>query len=103
MLLHALTRSELEETIRRKVEDSAHRRAFLQSTRTYIEKQLGAPLPPDVQVTVLEENPHLLYFVAQYEVPPGCELSDLDLEHVAGGKNDRFFSAGAGDDPDKNT
>ena len=98
MHLPDFTRSEFEQVIRRKVEDSADRQAFLKSPRTYIERQLGATLPSDMQVTVLEENPRLLYFVAQYEVPPGCELSDLDLEHVSGGKNDSYFTQGQGAD-----
>jgi len=98
MPLPTYSRSEIEQIIRRKIELPAYRQAFLRSPRTKIEEQLGAPLPGDVSITVLEEGPHLLYVVLPYVVPAGQELSDLELEHVAGGKNDNYYTTGAGQD-----
>ena len=99
MPLPTLSRSDIEQVIRRKIQRPAYRKTFLDSPRTEIEKQLGAPLPADVNITVLEEGPKLFYVVVPYEVPTGRELSDLELEHVAGGKNDSY---GCGPENSKN-
>lgn len=92
-----LSRFDIEQVIRRKIQRSAYRKTFLKSPRTEIERQLGNPLPGDMNITVLEEGPNLFYFVVPYEVPTGCELSDMELEHVAGGKHDTYSNTGTGD------
>jgi hypothetical protein len=95
-----LTRSDIEQVLRRKIQRPAYRKTFLKSPRAEIEHQLGAPLPGDIHITVLEEGPNQLYFVVPYEVPTGCELSDMELEQVAGGKHDTFNNSGSGGDGD---
>jgi hypothetical protein len=95
-----LSRFDIEQVIRRKIQRPAYRKAFLHSPRTEIEEQLGAPLPSDLSITILEEGPNLFYFVVPYEVPTGCELSDMELEHVAGGKHDTYNNTGTGDGGD---
>jgi hypothetical protein len=91
-----LTRSDIEVVLRRKIQRPTYRKRFLQSPRTEIEYQLGAPLPDDLNITVLEEGPNLFYFVVPYEIPTGCELSDMELEQVAGGKHDTYNNTGTG-------
>jgi len=91
-----LSRFDIEQVIRRKIQRPAYRKTFLKSPRSEIERQLGASLPGDMNITVLEEGPNLLYFVVPYEVPSGRELSDLELEHVAGGKHDTYNNTGTG-------
>lgn len=97
-----LSRSDIEQVIRRKIERPAYRKAFLQSPRAVIEAQIGTALPADLSITVLEEGPNLFYIVVPYVVPAGRELSDLELEHVAGGKNDTYGNAGPNNNSGKN-
>ena len=54
--------------------------------RALMEKQLGISIPKDVTVKVLEESPDTYYVVLPRMVREGGELSDADLEKVAGGK-----------------
>jgi len=97
MSFPTLNRFDIEQVIRRKMEEPTYRQTFLKSPRTEIEHQLGAALPGDLSITVLEEEPNLFYFVVPYEIPTGCELSDMELEQVAGGKHDNYNNTGTGD------
>ena len=97
MPVSTLNRFDIEQALRRKIQQPVFRKAFLQSPRTEIEHEIGTPLPGDLSITVLEEGPNLFYFVVPYEVPTGCELSDMELEHVAGGKHDTYNNTGTGD------
>ena len=53
--------------------------------RGLMEKQLGTPIPRDVNIKVLEESPDTYYIVLPAFTKEGAELSDSDLEKVAGG------------------
>jgi hypothetical protein len=56
--------------------------------RGLMEKQLGVAIPANVNVKVLEETPDTYYIVLPYAPKEGQELSDSDLEAVAGGGKD---------------
>jgi hypothetical protein len=56
--------------------------------RGLMEKQLGVAIPASVNVKVLEETPDTYYIVLPYAPKEGQELSDSDLEAVAGGGKD---------------
>lgn len=53
--------------------------------RALMEKQLGTPIPSSVNIKVIEEQPDTYYIVLPAFAPEGAELSDSDLEQVAGG------------------
>ena len=53
--------------------------------RGLMEKQLGTPIPKSVNIKVLEEAPDTYYIVLPAFAKEGEELSDSDLEKVAGG------------------
>ena len=53
--------------------------------RSLMEKQLGTSIPRDVNIKVLEESADTYYIVLPAIAKEGAELSDSDLEKVAGG------------------
>ncbi len=63
-----------------------YREALVSDPKAVIEKHLGHPLPQGLNIEVVEERPNTLYVVAP--APANDELSDEDLEMVAGGKQD---------------
>ncbi|MGF1473559.1 MAG: NHLP leader peptide family RiPP precursor [Rubrobacteraceae bacterium] len=74
--------------IQRSVEDEELRQRLLDDPKATVEQELGTPLPEEVEVRTVEETPDTVYLVlppkaeAPYE---GSELSDQELESVAGG------------------
>ena len=53
--------------------------------RALMEKQLGTSIPKNVNIKVLEESADTYYIVLPAFAKEGAELSDSDLEKVAGG------------------
>jgi hypothetical protein len=53
--------------------------------RGLMEKQLGTSIPKNVNIKVLEEANDTYYIVLPAFAKEGAELSDADLEKVAGG------------------
>jgi len=81
-------RKELEQrVIQKSQEDSAFRASLLADPKAAIEQELGTSLPAGVQVHVLEESSNAFYLVLPQDTQGGAEgeLSDQDLEAVAGG------------------
>ncbi len=58
---------------------------LMKDPRSLMEKQLGTKIPATVNIKVLEETPDTYYIVLPYTPKEGAELSDQDLEKVAGG------------------
>lgn len=77
------TRSEAERRIReRAVSDSEFREQLNEDPRSAIEAEFGIPVPSDVTIHVHQESMTELHLV----IPTAQdELSDADLELVAGG------------------
>ena len=50
-----------------------------------IAKQFGYDVPAGIEVKVVEETADTVYLVLPHTVAEGAELSDSDLEAVAGG------------------
>jgi len=80
------TRGQLWDKI---VEQAAKNPKYLQQLtadpRGLMEKQLGASIPKSVNIKVVEESADTYYIVLPAMAKEGAELSDSDLEKVAGG------------------
>ncbi len=63
-----------------------YRRALLADPKKVLEKQMQQNLPESLKVKVVQESADTVYLVAPYVPQQGDELSDEDLEKVAGGK-----------------
>ena len=82
-------RTEMERKLaQRCLEDEAFRQQLLEDPKAVVEQELGAQLPSGMMVRAVEETADTVYLV----LPPasgagaqGGELSDSDLESVAGG------------------
>jgi len=69
------------------LENPAYRAALLKDPKSVLSKQMNTELPSNLTVKVLEETSDTIYLIAPYVAPKeGDELSDSDLERVAGGK-----------------
>ncbi len=74
--------------IQRSLEDDAFRQRLLEDPKAAIEQELGTRLPAGVEIRAVEETQdtvHLVLPVRPTDVEPG-ELSDRELESVAGGE-----------------
>ena len=67
--------------------DPKFRKALIRDPRSVLAKEFGVDIPADISIKVVEETADSLYLVLP-ATPAGVkgELSDLDLEFVAGGK-----------------
>ena len=75
--------------IERSLEDGAFRQRLLEDPKGTIEQELGTPVPAEVQIRVVEETPDTIYLVLPPGTSPvgrGGEISDRELESVAGGQ-----------------
>ena len=71
--------------IQRSTEDEDIRQRLLDDPKGTVEQELATQLPEDVEVSVVEESAQTIYLVLPSASPIGGELSDQDLEQVAGG------------------
>ena len=81
-------RAEIERMlIQRSLEDESFRRRLLADPKGALQEELGARLPKEVEVRAVEETADTIYLVLPSASPlgEGGELSDRDLEAVAGG------------------
>ena len=81
-------REEMERRIvQRSLEDDAFRQQLLEDPKGTVERELGTPLPEGVEVRAVEETADTVFLVLPSTSPlgEGVELSDSELESVAGG------------------
>jgi hypothetical protein len=73
--------------IDRSLQDEEFRQRLLDDPKGTVEQELGRGLPEGVQVRVVQESADTIYLVlpSASAVGQGGELSDQDLEAVAGG------------------
>jgi Nitrile hydratase, alpha chain len=83
-------RTEIERRmIQRSLQDEDFRQRLLDDPRGTLEQELGSGLPEGVEVRVVEESAQIIYLVLPRAsaVGEGGELSDQELEAVAGGSD----------------
>src|SRR5215213_3047672 len=74
--------------VQRSLEDEAFRQRLLEDPKAAVEQELGARLPEEVRVVAVEETADTIYLVLPSTSMAGAEggeLSDQQLESVAGG------------------
>jgi hypothetical protein len=74
--------------IERSLQDDDFRERLLEDPEATIERELGFRVPEEVRVVAVEETRDTIYLVLPSSVSPlgqGEELSDRQLEEVAGG------------------
>jgi hypothetical protein len=85
----AVARTEVERRlVQRSLEDEDFRRRLLADPKAVVEEELATRLPEEVQVRVVEKTADTIYLVlpsASSLGGEGEELSDQELEAVAGG------------------
>jgi Nitrile hydratase, alpha chain len=76
--------------IQRSLEDEEFRQRLLADPKGTIEQELGGRLPESVEVRAVEETADTIYLVLPSASPTGQggELSDQELEQVAGGRTE---------------
>ena len=81
-------RAEVERTlVQRSMEDEDFRQMLLDDPKGAVEQELGSSLPEGVEVRAVEESAQIIYLVLPSASPlgQGGELSDQELDEVAGG------------------
>ncbi len=82
-----LTRGEIQDLLTKfSKSNPQYREALVKNPKAVLEGQMGGKLPTGVSVKAVEETPNTIYVVVPYVAKSGDELSDGDLEAVAGGK-----------------
>ena len=85
-----LTRQEIEERIIAKSwQDDAFKQEILNNPKAVLSREIGQPLPDDVEIRVVEETPNIVYLVLPMKpITPedDAEISEAELDAVAGGR-----------------
>ena len=83
-----ISRAEMERSIvQRSIEDEDFRQLLLEDPKAAVELELGSQLPEAVEVRLVQESQQSIYLVLPFAstFAEGEELSERDLEAVAGG------------------
>jgi hypothetical protein len=87
--------------IRRSMEDEFFRQELLRNPKSTLERELGAPLPEGVDVRAVEDTADTVHLVLPSKsLSERGELSDEDLDAVAGGTISNPYTAPACQCPD---
>jgi len=82
-----MTRGEVNDLIANfAAKDEEYRKALLTDPRKVVSMQLGQDIPDSLNIKVVEDSADMIHMVLPYVPAEGAELSDADLEMVAGGK-----------------
>jgi Nitrile hydratase, alpha chain len=80
-----MTRKEIEEKLILKAwQDSSFKQELLSNPKSALEKE-GISLPKNIEVQIVEENVNTYYIIIPSQPSSGEELSEAELEAVAGG------------------
>ena len=81
-------RQEMERRlVEKSLEDESFRQRLVEDPKGAVGQELGARLPEDVRVVTVEESADTIYLVLPSASMAGVELSEQQLESVAGGDN----------------
>jgi hypothetical protein len=81
----APTRRDMEaDIIARALKDEGFARELRADPKAVLEREVGE-LPEGIEIKVVEETPDTLYLVLPARPSPGRQLSDEELDRVAGG------------------
>ena len=81
-----MTRGEIQDLlVKFATEQPAYKDSLKKNPKEVIYKQFGIQIPGNTKVQVLQETADQVYVVLPHVVESGAELSDADLEAVAGG------------------
>lgn len=75
----------LSKVLERALNDASYKAELLENPRRAIQAATGVELPPELQIVVHENTDQEIAFVLPYVEPAPGELSDADLDAVAGG------------------
>jgi len=90
-----LTRGEIQDLLTKFSKGNPkYREALLKDPKAVVEGQMNGKLPAGITVKAVEETPNTIYVIVPYVAKAGDELSDNDLEAVAGGKGNPLSSLG---------
>jgi Nitrile hydratase, alpha chain len=80
--------------VHRSLQDEEFRQRLLDDPKGTIEQELGGQLPEGVEVRAVEESADTIYLVlpSAWALGEGVEISDQDLEQVAGGVDHTAYS-----------
>ena len=82
-----LTRGEINDLIAGfATSNEEYREALMKDPKAVLAQQMQQELPESLKVQVVQETPDTIYLVLPHVPGEGEELSDADLEAVAGGK-----------------
>lgn len=77
-----------EQIISKAIEDPAYKQRLLNDGKAVLEEELGAELPADMSVQVLQQSPKELYLLLPIDIDELVRdgiVSESELEAVAGG------------------
>ncbi len=81
-----MTRGEMQDLLSKfSSENPEYKSALLKDPKGVVAAQFQMDLPENVSVEVLQESSEKVYVVLPHTIEEGAELSDDDLESVAGG------------------
>ena len=88
-----LTRGELNDLLAGfAAKNPAYRDALKKDAKDVIERQMNSSLPETIKVSVVEDTSDTIHIVLPHVPAEGEELSDSDLESVAGGfLDDKYY------------
>ncbi len=86
----AVTRGQLMDKVVEQAQSNPdYYKQLMKDPRALMSRQLGTAIPSNVTIKVIEETADTFYIVLPHKPKEGAELSDSDLEKVAGGILDK--------------
>ena len=83
-----IQKKELEEKlIVKALKNEAFRKQLIDNPKVIIEQEMRMKIPESILIKIVEEDPQTIYLVLPYvpEREEGTELSEIEMENVAGG------------------